>query len=90
MKAGPASRVSTLKELCRFAKAIERRGGKPFTQPELATELGISTRTVTRFLQTFREELGLEIETSTSRSGTTVKDKWKFLEAMADYYKRGA
>lgn len=88
MKPGAASTVSALKELCRFARAIEKRGNKPFTQPELAQELGLSTRTVTRYLQNFREELGLTIAVSASRSGSSVVGKWKFVEALAAFYKR--
>lgn len=88
MKSGAINKADTLRELVRFAKVIERRGNKPFTQPELAEELGFSTRTVTRYLQTFREELGLVLEANT-RTGTVVVGKWKFLEALAAYYKRG-
>ena len=91
MKAGAVSRVDTLRELFRFAKAIERRGNKMFTQPELAEELQVSTRTITRYLQTFREQLGLVVETSEkSRAGSVVVGKWKFMDALAAYYRRAA
>ena len=90
MKSGAASRIDILKDLCRFAKAIERRGNRPFTQPELAVELKISTRTVTRYLKIFRDQLDLVVATPENRMGSAVIGKWRFLDAVAAYYKRGA
>lgn len=82
---GNQGQASTLRELSRFAKAIEKRGNKQFTQSELAAELGISQSSTARYLAFFIDHLGLQLETA-ARAGSSVKGKWKFLDAIRRYY----
>ena len=85
MIAGNQGHASTLRELCRFAQAIEKRGNDLFTQPELAKELGIGQATVGRYLVLFASLFGLKHQQIPGK-GCRVKGSWKFIDAMRRYY----
>lgn len=87
MRAGGASKTDLLNELMRFAKLIESLGNTSWSQPEIASRLNVSTRTVTRYLNLLTSSYGLKLNV---RLGTgkncAVMGTWSFLEALKKQY----